>query len=206
MTENPYDVLGVSPNASDDDVKRAYRELSRKYHPDSYVNNPLADLAEEKFKAVQQAYNEIMTDRSYSGHSSRYSGTYRGNSSDAPDMQTVLNCLSSRRYSDALRVLAGISNRNSRWYYYSAIANEGIGNSSLAVEHANVAVNMEPDNMDYRNLVNQLTWQKERYRTGNVYYSGGRRNSGDELLDACCKLWCADSICECMGGDLCPCM
>ena len=63
MAENPYDVLGVSPNASDEEIKRAYRELSRKYHPDSYMNNPLADLAEEKFKQVQEAYNEIMKDR-----------------------------------------------------------------------------------------------------------------------------------------------
>ena len=52
MTKNPYDVLGVSPNASDDEIKRVYRDLTRKYHPDANVNNPLADLAEEKFKEI----------------------------------------------------------------------------------------------------------------------------------------------------------
>ena len=55
MVSNPYEILGISPNASDDEVKKAYRELSRKYHPDSYANNPLANLAEEKFKEVQEA-------------------------------------------------------------------------------------------------------------------------------------------------------
>ena len=63
MTKNPYDVLGVSPNASDDEIKRAYRDLTRKYHPDANVNNPLADLAEEKFKEVQEAYDIIMRER-----------------------------------------------------------------------------------------------------------------------------------------------
>ena len=82
MVSNPYEILGISPNASDDEVKKAYRELSRKYHPDSYANNPLADLAEEKFKEVQEAYNQIMDERSKgysssgngSGRSSGYSG------------------------------------------------------------------------------------------------------------------------------------
>lgn len=64
MNKNPYDVLGVSPNASDDEIKRAYRDLTRKYHPDANVNNPLADLAEEKFKEVQEAYDTIMRERS----------------------------------------------------------------------------------------------------------------------------------------------
>mgnify|MGYP003268313395 FL=1 len=54
---DPYKVLGVTPQTSDDDVKRAYRELARKYHPDNYVNNPLADLAETRMKEINEAYD-----------------------------------------------------------------------------------------------------------------------------------------------------
>ena len=70
MNKNPYDVLGVSPNASDDEIKRAYRALTRKYHPDANVNNQLADLAEEKFKEEQEAYDTIMHARSSGGSGS----------------------------------------------------------------------------------------------------------------------------------------
>ena len=74
MISDPYKILGISPNASNDEVKKAYRELSRKYHPDSYVNNPLSDLAEEKFKEVQEAYKQIMDEREHG-----FSGGFRSN-------------------------------------------------------------------------------------------------------------------------------
>ena len=79
MVNDPYSVLGVSPNASDDEIKKAYRDLSRKYHPDSYANNPLANLAEERFKEVQEAYDQIMKERSgsqSSGYNYGQSGNY----------------------------------------------------------------------------------------------------------------------------------
>ena len=56
---DPYEVLGVSKNATDDQIKDAYRELARKYHPDNYANSPLADLAEQKMKEVNEAYDTI---------------------------------------------------------------------------------------------------------------------------------------------------
>lgn len=81
MNKNPYDVLGVSPNASDDEIKRVYRDLTRKYHPDANVNNPLADLAEEKFKEVQEAYDIIMRERANGGNS--YGNNYGYGSSES---------------------------------------------------------------------------------------------------------------------------
>lgn len=146
MTKNPYEVLGVPQSASDDEVKKAYRDLSRKYHPDANVNNPLADLAEEKFKEVQEAYDMIMKQRAQGGGSYSYGGGSSaggGNSQDV-EMQAVINFINSRHYQEAINLLNRMPNRTSMWYYASAVANASIGNNIVAMEHAQQAVNMEP--------------------------------------------------------------
>ena len=211
MSKNPYDVLGVPQNASDDEIKKAYRELTRKYHPDANVNNPLADLAEEKFKEVQEAYDEIMRQREqgadiYGNSPMResYNNTYNG-PQDA-EMQAVFNYINSRNYREALNLLDRMPNRNAMWYYASGFANAGIGNNVLAREHAAQAVNMEPNNVQYRQLLNQLDWNSRRYQSnpyGGGYGAGGQSCGTGNM---CCDLWCADTLCECMGGDLCSCM
>ncbi len=209
---DPYNVLGVSSNASNDEIKRAYRDLSRKYHPDSYVDNPLSDLAEEKFKEVQEAYDQIMKEREggYSQRSSSYgqqasSSSYEYSNGyeeeDSLEMRAVNNYLNARYYREALNALSGISNRNARWYYYSAMANAGMGNNVVACNHAQQAVNMEPRNREYIDLLNQLQWRSQKYQSRG--YGMGRSSYGTGNL--CCDLWCADTLCECMGGDLCSC-
>ena len=150
MTKNPYDVLGVSSSASDDEIKKAYRELTRKYHPDANVDNPLADLAEEKFKEVQEAYDTIMHERSsgnsgsysYGGSSSGNSGSYSysgGTSQGAapdPRLQAAVNYINSRRFREALNTLDQVPERSALWYYLSGCANAGLGNNVLARDHA----------------------------------------------------------------------
>ena len=202
MAKNPYEVLGVSPNASNDEVKKAYRQLSKKYHPDSYVNNPLADLAEEKFKEVQSAYDEIMKMRQ-GGSTTGYGGgySYTNTSQSTGDLQTVRAYINTRRFREALMMLSNIQNRDAMWYYYSAIANMGIGNNLVAVEHAKQAAAMEPNNMEYVNFANQMQFRGQQYRTMGQNY--GRQSYGTGNL--CCDLWCLDTMCECMGGDLCSC-
>ena len=203
MKRNPYDVLGVSPNASNDEIKKAYRNLSRKYHPDSHMNNPLSALAEEKFKEVQDAYDKIMKEREngYSKTGRNYgAGSYTSNpGNDNPQMAAIFNCLNTRQYREALNLLSGIGDRTARWYYYSAIANAGVGNNIIALDHSRQAVNMEPYNSEYINLLNQFEWQGKRYQSTQM---GGGYGTGN----LCCDIWCADSCCECMGGDLCECI
>ena len=209
---NPYEVLGIAPSATDEEVKKAYRELSRKYHPDSYVNNPLADLAEEKFKQVQQAYNQIMKQRQNGGaRNAAYQGGYgyggsqsynTGDEQTNMQLQAARNYINARRFREALNVLDGISNRTAMWYYYSSVANMGIGNNILAVEHARQAAAMEPNNMEYVNYANQLQFRGQRYQTTGYGYGRNSYGTGD----LCCDLWCADTLCECMGGDLCACL
>ena len=177
MIANPYEVLGVSPSASNDEVKRAYREMSRKYHPDSYVDNPLSGLAEEKFKEIQEAYDQIMKERE-GGFSGSYTGgqqqSYSGGSQETVELQAARNYINTRRFREALN----------------------------AVDHAKQAAAMEPNNMEYVNYANQLQFRGQRYQ--NTGYGYGRPSYGTGNL--CCDLWCADTLCECMGGDLCSCM
>lgn len=221
MTKNPYDVLGVSSNASDDEIKRVYRDLTRKYHPDANVNNPLADLAEEKFKEVQEAYDIIMRERANGGNS--YGNNYGYGSSESysygnqnssygygtmdPKLQAAANYINSRRYREAINTLDQVQQRSAMWYYLSGCANAGIGNQILARDHAAQAVNMEPNNLQFRQLLNQLDFNSRRYQNspyGGGYAPGGQNSCGTGNM--CCDLWLADTLCECMGGDLCSCM
>ena len=218
MNKNPYDVLGVSPNASDDEIKRVYRDLTRKYHPDANVNNPLADLAEEKFKEVQEAYDIIMRERANGGNS--YGNNYGYGSSESysygnqsygnqnssygygtmdPKLQAAANYINSRRYREAINTLDQVQQRSAMWYYLSGCANAGIGNQILARDHAAQAVNMEPNNLQFRQLLNQLDFNSRRYQNspyGGGYAPGGQNSCGTGNM--CCDLWLADTLCECM--------
>ncbi len=214
MNRNPYEVLGISEGASKDEVKKAYRELSRKYHPDANINNPHADLAEEKFKEVQSAYDAIMNPSSHGGYQSSggysrggYSGGGYGNQSTDPKMQAVFNYINSRHYKEALHVLNDITDRDAQWYYASAFANAAVGNNIIAKEHAANAVNMEPNNVQYRQLLQKLEGNYQSYQSspfGSGF--GGMHKVACGTGNICCDLWLADTICECMGADLCFCI
>ena len=121
-------------------------------------------------------------------------------------MQAAINFINSRRYQDALNVLNRMQNRTSMWYYASAFANAGLGNNVLARDQAATAVNMEPNNVQYRQLLNQIEFNSRRYQNnpygGGYYGSGGSCGTGN----MCCDLCIADQLCECMGGDLCTCI
>ena len=164
---DPYQVLGVSRDATEEEIKKAYKKLSRKYHPDANINNPNKDQAEEKFKEIQQAYQQIMKERTegYSGSSSYGPGSSRGGyyggfddffgggysraqesqSEEDVHLQAAANYLRNGYYQQAYNVLNGMKDRTARWYYYSAQANSGLGNNVAAMEAARQAVNLEPN-------------------------------------------------------------
>lgn len=234
---NPYDVLGVPSNASDEEIKKAYRKLSRQYHPDANVNNPNKAQAEERFKEIQQAYQQIMKEKeqgaygysgsSYSGSGSAGSYGNTGGYGDFGDfggfggfwgfggmggqsaytetdtrMQAAANYINNRHYQEALHVLSEILERNARWYYYSALANYGAGNTVTAREHAQVAVSMEPGNMQYQQLLSQLENGGQWYR--NMGQGYGTVLDGSDL---CLKLCIANAMCSCCcpGTGFCMC-
>ena len=159
---DPYSVLGVSRDASDEEIKKAYRRLSRKYHPDANINNPNKEQAEEKFKEVQQAYEQIMKEKEYG---SSYGGGYGGftgrqtsgyQDEEAIRRQAAANYIQSRHFQEAMNVLSSLKNRNGEWYYLSAMTNMGLGNNVNALNDIRTAVNMEPDNMQYRMLLQRM--------------------------------------------------
>lgn len=207
MVNNPYSVLGVPENASDEEVKRAYRELSRKYHPDSYVDNPLKDLAEDKFKEVQEAYDMIMKQRSNGGYQSYGSTSGSGYGSSDLKYQKVYDYINFRQYSNAMSELNRIPlpDRDGRWYYLSAITNAGMGNNIQAQNDINKAMSIEPSNPEYRNFATQLQMNTRRYQN-SPYTRGSGTGDSCGTGNFCCDLWIADSCCECMGGDLCSCI
>ena len=174
MTD-PYHVLGVSQDASDEEIKKAYRALSRKYHPDANINNPLKEEAEVKFKEVQQAYQQIMDERSRGYFSGAGNGGWYQNQqrTDAGDensqyLRAAANYIQSGHYTEALNVLNSIKERGALWYFYSASANSGVGNNVTALEHAKEAVRLEPQNMQYQMLLQRLQggggWYQQRQR------------------------------------------
>lgn len=198
MMMDPYKILGVSPDAPADEIKKQYRKLSRMYHPDANMNNPNKDAAEAKFKEVQQAYDQIMRERehgtagaygySYGGGRTAYDGT-----GQSVEMQAVLNYLNARHFREALHVLSNMEERNALWYYCSAIANAGVGNNIIAVEHAKKAAAMEPGNIEYANLVNQLEYGSQWYQTMGQGYG----MPVTDLGSCCWKIVCINVFCNC---------
>lgn len=218
---DPYSILGVSRDASDEEIKKAYRKLSRKYHPDANINNPNKDQAEEKFKEIQQAYDQIMKEREY-GSSGNYGyggntgyggfggfGGYGGSQSnsgyqdeEAIRRQAASNYVQSGHYQEAMNVLSSLKERNAQWYYLSAVANMGLGNNVNAMNHIREAVRLEPDNMQYRMMLQRMegggSWYQEQQ---NPF--GGMPTAGNDLCMKCLMANLACSSCCPGSGVIC---
>lgn len=181
MTD-PYKVLGVPTTATDDEVKAAYRKLAKKYHPDA---NPGDKVAEQRMKEINAAYDQIMNKSSSTTADGGYGGytgydpfgrSYGGRGSQQqgdPKLQAAYNYLSFGRYREALNVLDSIDSRTAQWYYYSAVANSGLGNTARALEHARTAVRMEPNNSEYAELLEHMQSGGARYSPFGGFGGGG---------------------------------
>ena len=241
MTD-PYSVLGITPGADDETIKKAYRQKCKQYHPDLHPNDP---TAEEHFKEVQAAYSEIMrmkqggqnygsAQSSYSqqgygqqsGYSQQYGNPFGGGAGgfgfgpfgfgyystsggarqtyttgqESPELRAAANYIRSGFYEEALNTLNGIvqNERTAQWHYYAALANQGLGNNIRARDEARTAVNMEPNNYAYQNLLDQLQTPGQTYTGYQQPYAQPSGNPGRfclsfwlymmfcQLLSCCC--------------------
>lgn len=193
---DPYTVLGVSSNASDQEIKKAYRELARKYHPDNYVDNPLADLAEEKMKEINEAYEAIQKQRSGGGggsYQSSSSGGYQGGYqqrqySGNPTYARVRNLINMGDLNTADQLLNEMPQHGGEWYFLRGSIAYRRGWLDEAMQNYSLAVQMEPGNMEYRQALNMMQRGGQAYRP---YASSG----GMDGLDCCTTLLCLNCLC-----------
>lgn len=211
MTD-PYKVLGVSRDAADDDIKKAYRNLARKYHPDNYAGSDLADLAGEKMKEINEAYDTIQKERANKGNAGssqggyRYSGStgssYAGSGSGAaPTLNRIRVLINSGRFSEAGILLDSIpaGERGAEWNYLKGCTLLQRGWYHDAQKYFEIACYMDPANAEYQAALQNMRTSAGQY--GKTYSSVG----GCSTCDMCSGLICADCLCECCGGDLLRC-
>jgi curved DNA-binding protein CbpA len=212
--EDPYKILGVSQSASDEEVKAAYRSLAKKYHPDSYANNPLADLAVEKMKEINTAYEQVTKMRSGGGSGSY--GNYSDNSSNqnyasdegysSSQFRNIRDLINANRTTQAQSDLDSVpaSSRNAEWHFLKGCVRYKAGWVNEAYMEFQNAIQMDPSNQEYRQafeqIKNQMSGGFGRNNPYGGFGGGGMSQDGCNGCDICTALACANCLCGGMGG------
>lgn len=192
--KNPYEVLGVTQNATDDEIKAKYRELAKKYHPDNYTDSPLADLAEEKMKEVNEAYDSIMEMRKNGTNSNSYNGAY--SNSGYSQYANVRSLIQQNRLDEAERILdSEQGNKSAEWYFLRGMCYFRRGWTQQATQYFQRACQMDPENMEYRQALNNMNRQQGFGYGG--YNTNAPVGGGCSMCDICTGLMCLDCMCDC---------
>ena len=200
--KNPYEVLGVPETATDEEIKTAYRNLAKKYHPDNYNDSPLADLAEEKMKEINEAYDTICDMRKNGSSSSYTSGSYGTGSSYAktsyPD---VRNYIMNGRLDDAMELLNGVAetSRDAEWYFLMGMVFSRKGWSDQAYQYFQRAYQMNPGNPEFKAAFENINARRAYSNPGYNTTGAG----GCSMCDICTGMLCANCLCNCCGGNGC---
>lgn len=194
--KNPYEILGIREDSTKEEIKKAYRELAKKYHPDQYGDNPLKDLAEDKMRDINEAYDYLMKNSEANYNS--YNSYEDNNNSTYGDIRMDIQ---RGNIGSAEEKLSRMKIRDAEWNYLMGVVHLKKGWHDSAYNHLTMACNLDPSNMEYRQTLNMINNRNNSYR--NAYY--GRERKNDDMCDLCLKLWCLDTICECFGGDCISC-
>ena len=206
---DPYEILGVPETATDEEIKKAYRELARKYHPDNYHDNPLADLAQEKMKEINAAYEQITKERGggrssgsaggspppYGGYGYGYGGGYESRSSSSV-LQQVRMAINMGNLNRAEALLNNYSDHSAEWSFLKGAVAYRLGRLDEAKRYYQTACQMEPGNAEYRRA---LDYMENRGQT--AYHPDGG-TFGTEVCggdNMCSRLCCAYLLCNGCG-------
>ena len=189
MTD-PYKVLGVSPTATDEEIKKAYRALVKQYHPDNYADNPLSDLAAEKMKAINEAYDEIQKMRA-GGSRTGSSYSHTGDSA----FSQVRQLINAGRFSEAETLLnrTSVSERTAEWHFLKGVILYHNGWVQDARNEIDTACSMDPYNSEYRSFQQRMNSGSERSPYGSQAQDFG---SNCDVCDLCSALMCLNCMCR----------
>ena len=195
---DPYEVLGVPRGATQEEISKAYKKLAKKYHPDLHPNDK---TAEAKMSEINRAYDTLRSGKAdgnaYGNYNTGSHGNYYGQgsynySSGSEIFSAVRRCIQLGQFFDALKLLDAINDRNGEWYYLAAVTHFNLGNKTTALNYASQAVKLDPDNMEYRQLLDEISSYSDAYSQ--------RRTTYTNMNTASCLRCAPWLLCLCSGG------
>jgi molecular chaperone DnaJ len=208
MTMDPYKILEINKNATDEEIKIAYKRLAKKYHPDRYDDNPLKELAEEKLREINTAYDMLSKKNANNSDGTHYSASGRYSGSNATEFNMIRNFINNQNFPEAQSRLNQISDKSAEWYFLSGIVALNTGRQNQGINYIDTAVRMAPNNPEYQNYRNQIFQAQNSMFSGmgGIFNAGGNapndyvsRSGMNRQLCQCMQCYCCmDACCDCI--------